>query len=261
VQGRVCVGERSREGHIKSIPGAFSTGSGCRPDPTLLVPAESSQEAAVVQGVTAYPFHMLPKAVGFLNGTGSRDPTHADQERFFATRPMEDDAYGELKGHDHAKPAPEIAAAGGHNLLMVGPPGSGKTMFAERLPTILPLMEPEEAIETTRIHRVSGQLSANQPLLALRPVRAPDQSISDAALIGGGTVPKPGGRILRAQWRGVLRRILEVSPPCSRRIAASTGRRTHDSAQGQRLAPLPCAIQGDRRDESLSLRIRWGSRA
>ena len=136
-----------------------------------------------------------------------------------------------------------------------------KTMFAERLPTILSLMEPEEAIETTRIHRVSGQLSANQPLLTVRLVRAPDQSISDAALIGGGTVPKPGERILRAQWRGVLRRILEVSPPCSRRIAASTGRRTRDSAQGQRLAPFPCAIQGDRRDESLSLRIRWGSRA
>jgi Predicted ATPase with chaperone activity len=166
-----------------------------------------------------------------------------------------------VKGQDHAKRALEIAAAGGHNLLMVGPPGSGKTMLAKRLPTILPLMEPEEAIETTRVHSIAGQLPANHPLLTVRPFRAPHHSISDAGLIGGGTVPRPGEVITGTQRCVVPGRIPGVSPPRSGRIAATIGRRACHSDQGQRLAPLPCAIHVDRRDESLSLRILWGSHA
>ncbi|MDH4186864.1 MAG: ATP-binding protein, partial [Nitrospira sp.] len=150
VKGYVYAGELSLDGQIKAITGALSIGIACRTTHRLLLPAENSREAAIVQGVTAYPLHTLPEAVGFLQGTVPIAPAQADLDQLFAARPLGDDDYGEVRGQDHAKRALEIAAAGGHNLLMIGPPGSGKTMLAKRLPTILPLMEPEEAIETTR---------------------------------------------------------------------------------------------------------------
>lgn len=192
LRGRVLAGELSLDGGIKPIAGALSMGVAFRGTHQLILPADSAREAAVVEGVAAYPVRTLPEAVEFLGGRCAIPPAAVDPGTLLAPPGSLDDDYAEVKGQDHAKRALEVAAAGGHNVLMVGPPGSGKTMLARRLPGILPAMELEEAIETTRVHSVAGLLDGHSPLITARPFRAPHHSISDAGLVGGGTVPRPG---------------------------------------------------------------------
>src|SRR5439155_5718877 len=192
LDGIVLAGEVSLEGAIKAVRGVLSMavyyrGRGIR---GLLVPAENGAEAAIIEGLPVYAVSTIPQVVEFLTG---RQPLTAMETSASLTRPRTGGLdFGEVRGQQHAKRALEVAAAGGHNVLLVVPPGSGKTMLAQRWPGILPEMTLDEAIETSRIHSVSGLLPSGEPLLCTRPFRSPHHSISDAGLIGGGTIPRPG---------------------------------------------------------------------
>lgn len=191
VKSHVFVGELSLDGRLKPIPGALSIGVVCRRRHRMLISAENAAEAALVEGTEVFPIHTLPEAVEFLRGAQSIAPAVSHNGKI-SVGAIEEEDFADVKGQAHAKRALEVAAAGGHNLLMMGPPGAGKTMLARRLPGILPILAQEEAIETSRIHSVVGQLPQEHPLMHRRPFRAPHHSISEAGLIGGGSTPRPG---------------------------------------------------------------------
>jgi magnesium chelatase family protein len=134
----------------------------------------------------------LPQVVEFLSNSAPQEPVSINLQSAFETFSAYQEDFSEVKGQEHAKRAIEVAAAGGHNIIMIGPPGSGKTMLARRLPSVLPQMSFDESIETTKIHSIMGLLKQGQPLIATRPFRSPHHTISDAGLIGGGQVPRPG---------------------------------------------------------------------
>ena len=188
------LGELSLDGSVRPIKGAVSMAvaaklAGLR---GLVVPTQNATEAAMVEGLPVYAVGSLVDAFNFVNGVTTIEPTHTDIATLFAQAAIQPVDLAEVHGHEHAKRALEIAAAGGHNALMIGPPGSGKTMLARRLPTILPPMTLAEALEATRIHSVVGALSPDRPLVATRPFRSPHHNVSESGAIGGGTVPRPG---------------------------------------------------------------------
>ncbi len=188
------LGELSLDGTLKPIRGALPISIGCRQDKLrgVLLPARNAKEAALVKGVDVYPLENLQEAVDFLNGKVEIDRFEMDVDEVFSEASHHSVDFSEVKGQRHAKRALEVAAAGGHNIIMVGPPGAGKTMLAKRLPTILPRMELEEALETTKIHSVAGVMQHDTALVATRPFRSPHHTISDAGLVGGGHHPRPG---------------------------------------------------------------------
>lgn len=189
----LLVGELALDGRVRAIRGALpiAVAAKQRGFRNLLLPAENAREAAVVGGLAVYPVADLREVVTLLNADELPPPLQVDVEELFSTRDQYAIDFREVRGQMHAKRALEIASAGSHNIVMIGPPGSGKTMLAKRLPTILPPITFEEALETTKIHSVAGYTDA-RGLLTTRPFRSPHHTISDAGLIGGGAIPRPG---------------------------------------------------------------------
>ena len=188
------LGELSLDGSIRPVKGTLPMAAMARAAGIthLVVPESNAPEAAVVDGVRSYPVRNLPYVVELLNGRQPLVPLAVDRRQLLAQASTYDIDFRDVKGQYQAKRALEVAVAGGHNILLIGPPGSGKTMLARRLPTILPSMTFEEAIETTKIHSVAGLLSDKAGLIGTRPFRAPHHTISYGGLVGGGSFPRPG---------------------------------------------------------------------
>jgi magnesium chelatase family protein len=254
----VIVGELSLTGELKSIKGALPRAiqANFEGKKGIILPESNASEAAVVEGIEIIPVNSLVEAVGFLNEEKSSGEIKVDYHLDLEINYKVD--FAEVKGQQAAKRALEVAAAGGHNVIMIGPPGSGKTMLARRLPTILPDLLLEEAIELTKIYSILGLLPAGEPLINRRPFRSPHHTTSNAGMIGGGRIPQPGEVSLAHQ--GVLfldelpefnRNVLEVlrQPLEERKVTISRSLTTLSYPANIMLVaamnPCPCGFFGD----------------